>query len=121
MIDLMDRYRAWRDEFQKAIDERFYSLEYLDGLVWSGRAQFWSTDEAAIIAELKVYPGGAVVIEGVIAAGELDGIRKLIVVAEAWGRLHGAGFAKIESRLGWLRALKDDGYELWQTALVKEL
>ena len=114
-------YCRFRKVFAEAMDSRLYTIEHLDSLVWSGRARCWTSSRAAIVARLEVYPTGAVVIEGVIAAGELDAIRALIVEAEQWGRAHGAIAARIDSRAGWARALKNDGYAPFQTALMKEL
>ena len=114
-------YQRFRDDFAAAMDPRLYTIEYLDGLVWSGRAMFLCDDKAAIVFKLKRYPAGALVVEGVIAAGELEGVKTLIAEAEAWGRANGAAMAKIDSRSGWVRALKADGYRLHQSTLIKEL
>ena len=119
--EMWDEYVRFRPRFAEAMDGRLYPIEYLDALVWSGRAQFLSEEDSAIVFEAKTYPSGALAVEGVIAAGELDGIRKLIAKAEAWGRAHGAIIAKIDSRSGWVRTLKGDGYAMFQTSLVKEL
>ena len=114
-------YQRFRPAFAEAMDPRFYTIDYLDALIWSGRAQFLCSEDSAIVFEIKPYPSGALAVEGVIAAGELEDIRALIAKAEAWGRAHGAVFAMINSRSGWVRALKEDGYALFQSALVKEL
>jgi hypothetical protein len=115
-------YLSWRDRFAVAMDARLYTLEYLDYIATQGRGQFWSTDEAAIIAEVKTYPTGARVIHGLIAAGDLNEIVKtLIPTAEEWARKQGCMFAIIESREGWVRELKDSGYEVYQTCVRKVL
>jgi hypothetical protein len=114
-------YQLWRPAFAELMDPRFYTIGWLDAEIWSGRARAWCTDEAAIVATLKIYPAGGREVHGVIAAGELNAIRRLIPHAEIWGREQGAIVAGIESRAGWARALRDDGYELHQTTLRKEL
>jgi hypothetical protein len=114
-------YRRFREPFVGAIDTRFFAIDQLDALLFSGRARLWSNEQAAIAAQLERYPSGALVLDGLIAAGELDAIKPLIATAEQWGRAHGATLAKIESRPGWVRALRNDGYAPFQTTIVKEL
>lgn len=118
---ILDTYRHWRDAFAEAIDPRFYSIDYLDGLVLTGRAFLWASDTAAIVAEVKTFPTGARVIHGLVAAGDLEGIKALIEQAEAWGKSQGCIAALIESRPGWARALKAEGYASFQTSIMKEL
>jgi len=113
-------YAAWRPLFAQAFDSRFYTIEHLDFIILKG-GRFWSNDKAAIVAEIRTYPTGNRAVEGVVAAGELNGIVKLIPLAEAWGRENGAIAAKIESRAGWIKALRNQGWEPFQTALMKGL
>lgn len=112
-------YLRFRDAFAGALDDRLYTIDHLDGLVLSGQARLWSNDKAAIVAELKIYPTGAMVVNGLIAAGEKDEIRKLIPEAEKWGRSIGCIAGEIESREGWAREMKDDGYRVHQVRLIK--
>lgn len=114
-------YLPWRTQFANVMDERFYTLAWLDEEVRSGRARCWADDRGAIIATLRTYPAGAVEVHGLIAAGELDAVKALIPLAEAWGCENGAIVASIASRAGWSRALSSDGYAVWQTELRKEL
>lgn len=118
---MIAEYELFRPLFAEAMDGRLYSIGYLDGLVHSGRARFWSSETAAIVAMLERYPTGILVVEGVIAAGELEGIKQLIPLALEWGRDNGATLGLIESREGWAKALKADGWEAHQLALTKEI
>jgi hypothetical protein len=116
----LSAYLDWRERF--AVDASLYTLDYLDYLVTEGRGKFWSTPEAAIVAEVKTYPTGAKVIHGLVAAGELSEITgHLIPVAEAWAKEHGCVYAIIESREGWMRQLRGSGYEPFQVSLRKAL
>lgn len=119
----MTPYQRWRPEFAKAIEGPLYDIDYLDYLVLGTRhAQLWTGDEAAIVTAFRYFPNRVVAIEGLVAAGDLDEIRnRLIPAAEEWGRLQGCAFAMIASREGWVRALKNDGYEPHQITLIKEL
>lgn len=114
-------YLAFRDHFAEAMDPQLYSIEYLDGLILSGQARFWRSEDAAIIAEIKTFPTGARVVHGLIAAGNLEGIKTLIPLAEQWGREWGCIGGMIDSRPGWARAMKQDGYAPHQVALWKDL
>jgi hypothetical protein len=115
-------YRRFRDRFAEAMDPAFYSIEYLDALIRSGRARLWVGAQAAIVAEIRNYPGGARAVHGLVAAGRMEEIGgTLIPQAEAWGKAQGCTHAIIESRSGWMRALKPQGYAPHQVALRKEL
>jgi hypothetical protein len=113
-------YALWREAFAEAFDPRLYTIGYLDNLVLSMRAQAWYSENAAIVTEVRTYPTGAKVIHGLVAAGDLEEIRDVLIPrAEDWARSIGCIMAIIESRPGWARALKD--YEPHQLAVRKEL
>ena len=115
-------YARFRPLFAEALDPRLYTIEHLDGLLHSGRAQIWFGEAAAIVTEVRTYPAGAAVIHGLVAAGDLDEIvGTLIPRAEAWARSIGCAMAIIESRPGWARALKRCGYAPHQLAVRKDL
>lgn len=114
-------YLRFRPAFAEAMDPRLYDIDYLDGLILSGRARFWRTDTAAIVAEIKLFPTGAKVVHGLIAAGDIEGIKSLIPLAEDWGRQVGCIGGMIDSRPGWARAMKSAGYAPHQLALWKDL
>ena len=115
-------YLRFRDAFAAVIDPRLYTIEWLDAQVLTGAVRLWIGREAAIVAQLKRYPTGAVDIEGLIAAGALaEIVSDLIPAAEAWARSIGCAGAIIQSRAGWARMLKSQGYQPYQLALRKEL
>ena len=125
----MSDYARFRGLFAEALDPRLYAVEHLDGLLYSGRAQIWFGEQAAIVTEVRTYPTGANVIHGLVAAATpasagagLDEIVDVLIPkAEEWGRSIGCVLAIIESRPGWARALKRRGYAPHQLALRKEL
>lgn len=114
-------YRFWRPAFAEVMDPRFYTLEWLDAEISEGRAKFWSNDQGAIVATLRTYPGGAVEVHGLIAAGDLTAIKALIPLAEHYGCENGAIVASIASRAAWSRALASSGYDLHQVELRKDI
>jgi hypothetical protein len=115
-------YVPWRDRFAKAIDPRLYTLEYVDSLIQAGTARLWTSPEAAIVAQIRIYPSGARVICGVLAAGDLGQIENdLIPQAEQWGRENGCILALIEGRGGWSKVMKKHGYGPFVTVIEKDL
>ena len=125
----MSEYARFRPLFAEALDTRLYTIEHLDDLLYSGRAQIWFGEAAAIVTEVRTYPTGTTVIHGLVAAttpasagaGLAEIVETLIPKAEAWGRSIGCVLAIIESRPGWARALRARGYAPHQAAVRKAL
>lgn len=120
-MNAITAYHIFRDQFRKAMDPAFYTIEYLDALLASGQAWIMAEPGSAIVIEIKDFPGGARVVHGLVAAGDMDGIKRLIAMAEQWGRANGCTKALIESRPGWARALRDVGYQPFQVSIVKDI
>lgn len=115
-------YLEFRSAFQGVVDERYWPMEWLDQRILSGAARFFRSENAAIVAELRQYPGGAIDVHGLIAAGDKrEIVGKLIPQAEAWGRENECLAGVVESRPGWAKALKPSGYEVAQVTVRKEL
>lgn len=118
----MNDYLRFRDQFAAALDPRFYTIEFLDGLIHDGLVLVIANEHSAIVVEIKEFPSGARAVSGVIAAGDKQEIASsLIPQAEAWGKANGCSFGMIESRPGWARVMKKHGYEMHQMTLVKEI
>lgn len=117
----MDAYQRHRQEIIGLLDQRFYPIEWLDRQVWVGRIRLMSNDTAIIGFEVKDYPGGARELNGLFAAGDLEGILDLIDRAEAFAMSLHCDVATIESRSGWARILKSRGYAPHQLRIRKEL
>ena len=115
-------YLRFRDQFEKATDPAFHPIEWLDQVMASRDAGIRASENAAIIFEVRNYPGGARVIHGLVAAGDLAEIRDVLIPeAEDFARSAGCTHAIIESRPGWAKVLKGQGYAPHQTAVMKEL
>lgn len=115
-------YRKFRPQLTEALDPAFYPIEFVDDLLRSGAAQLFTSEHAAMIAEIKDYPGGARVVHCLVAAGRMDEITDAIrPEVEAWGMRNGARQAIVESRSGWMRILRPHGYEPHQVAVIKQL
>jgi hypothetical protein len=115
---LPDAYTRFRNEFAGLLDERFYTLDWLDCQVFNGAIRALGNDKAAILFEFKRYPTGWLELQGTAAAGDLETIKdELIPAAEAVAKQMGCGSAQIESRAGWSKLLKD--YEVHQVSIKK--
>lgn len=115
-------YLSFRPAFSEVIDERYHTLDWLDAQVLQGKVQFWNSDNAALLTEIKTYPTGARDIHVVISAGDMREVVEILrPQAEEFGREAGCLAATVESRVGWARALKPHGYESHQLTVRKEL
>jgi hypothetical protein len=118
----MSGYQRFRTAFEALLDPRCYTIEWLDNQLASGKIRLWSTDDAAIIAEIKEYPTGARELHGLAAVGDMFVIvAELIPQAEKWGRKMECEFASISSREGWARVMAPFGYQPYQTTIRKAL
>lgn len=89
-----------------------------------GTAQFWATDKAALVTYVRQYPGGAVVVESIVASGPgaiEDIIEKFGPVVEKWARSIGAVQLRSEGRLGWVPTMKKHGWKYFQCTITKGL
>ena len=115
-------FERFRNGFAEAMDPRLFTIEWLDEGVRSGAILFWHTDDAAITADIRVYPTNARVLHGLYATGSLlDIIEQLIPTAEAFAREQGCRWAQIDSRQAWGRMLSGKGYGPYKTAILKDL
>ena len=115
-------YLTWRTAFAAAMDPRLHTPEWLDARILAGSAQFWRSDRAAAITEIRAYPTGAYDVHGLVAAGDVAEVRDRIVPqVETWARAIGALGIVVESRPGWARALRSAGFEPHQLAVRREL
>ena len=115
-------YLRFRDAFAEATDAAFHPIAWLDAQVLAGAAWPIVGRDAALVVEVRVYPGGARVAHGLVAAGELEEIvAELIPAAEDWGRRNACSIGLIESREAWAKVLKSRGWAPHQLALRKAL
>lgn len=111
-------YLQWRPAFADVIDETYYPIEWLDQQVIGGNAIFVCTDKAAALYEIKEYPSGAKDIHGLVCCGDLVHIvERLIPVAREHGRSLGCVGFLVESRPGWAKALKPQGFKVFQVSV----
>lgn len=117
-----ETYLRFRDQFAEVLDPERYTVSWLDRQVAFGAFHVLGNEDACILVEIRAYPTGAVDIHGMLAAGDLSEIiGHLIPQAEEFGRERGCSSASLASRSGWVRALKQSGYGIYQTELRKAL
>ena len=113
-------YEEWRDRLAEANDPAFWPITALDLELSEGRAQFWSDGEAAMVTRVVSYPGGAVCLDVLAAAGNLRKLTQQIApAAEEWARANGLTHLLVAGRPGWTRVLKN--WRHYQNVMVKEL
>jgi len=113
-------YVKWRHRLARANNAALIPIEHVDSLLSAGLAQFWATDDAAMVTQLNAWPGGAVTIEVIAAAGKKsDILGPMHEAATEWGRANGATHVLVAGRDGWRRELPE--FHHYQTLLLKEL
>lgn len=118
----IDAYFRFRPQFLALLDQSLYPAEWFDAQIWTGNFRLFHTQDSAILVSIDRYPSGVLEAHGQAAVGKLAEITgSLIPYAEAWARSLGCKSAKIESREGWMREMRKDGYQVHQTTLRKAL
>lgn len=92
--------------------------EHILARILDGRAQLWTEPGAACVTSIERSDTGLREVNGWLAGGDLDGVRRIVARAEQWGREIGCQRALITGRRGWLRALP--GYREAATVLIKD-
>ena len=119
-------YLRFRDQFERLLDPRCYTIGWLDQQVLSGAFRPFVGERGAILVSIKTYPTWARELHGEGAAIELPGALQevenvLIPQAEDHGRKMGCEWAEIASRPVWDKRLKSRGYEQYQLSIRKDL
>lgn len=115
------QWARFRDRFGEAMSEGFWTLEDLEQKVAAKRAFFFPGHDAAMVAEIVVYPGGARVFQVLWACGDVAELLQMAPGVEAMGRMLGCTHALIEGQQAWQRLLKPLGYDLFSVTLRKAL
>lgn len=99
-----------------------YTLEQVRARVEdpSGRTQWWPGQRSAAVTEI-VQVGDKLVLNCWLAGGDLGELRDMIDAAELFARRLGCDSVQVSGRKGWVRALRDKGYEPIAYTVEKEL
>lgn len=83
-------------------------------------AQLWTSEKAAIVTSIQIWPNGFKELTHWLAAGDLDEALELNPIVEAWAAEKGCDRIVLPSgRKGWLRVLP--GYRAIAATIVKDL
>lgn len=83
------------------------------------RMLLWAGQESAILTSIVTYPTGLKIQHTFAAGGKRDGIKRMMVEVEAYGRAHGCHQQRGDGRLGWLRVFS--GYRIIGYRKAKDL
>ena len=119
MIELLYKYR---DLVESALKHSLgaYSFKDIVEAVEDQRMQFWVNDKCCVVTEVLNLPQ-IKTLHVFLAAGELDGIRSLENDAAEWAKSIGCNAFTLSGRSGWVKALKNDGWEVAHTTMIKRL
>ena len=89
--------------------------------ILTNRYQLWPNKNSAVVTEVVVYPQ-LKDLHYFLAGGNLDELKQMRPVIEAWGKSVGCSRVSLAGRKGWAKTfLKDEGYEPKWFILAKEL
>ena len=112
-------YAVWRDELAEANDPAFMPIEEIDKRLAEGRAQFWCDGKVALVTEVIAHPGGAVTVDALAVAGDMEALNETIEPAvTAWAEPF-ASHLRVIGRPGWVRV--KTGWKHEQSILTRAL
>ena len=119
---MSNNYADWRDRLTQANDPDFFPITFVDEVLTDGRARFWCDGRAALVTIERAYPGGALCVEALAAAGDMEALVETIEPALCdYARAIGATHLRVEGRTGWPRILKRAGWTHDQAVLFKDM
>jgi len=119
---LLSQWARFRDGFAEAMtDDGYWTIEELENRVASRRAFFFPGANAAMVAQIEVYPGGAKVFQVHWATGDVAELLKMAPGIESLARMMGCTETLIEGREAWRKLLEPMGYRLFSVTLRKTL
>lgn len=113
-------WEHWRDEFARAVDGSYHSIEGIEASLADGRCEFLDAGDCAFVVEIVRYPK-TTACQVLWTAGTIEAILNAGDGLHAWAMLKGCDEMLIEGNPAWQRALKHRGYEVWSVTLRKPL
>lgn len=100
---MADSYADWRERLEGANDPAFMPIEEIDRRLAEGLAQFWCDGKVALVTEVIQHPGGAVTVDALAAAGDMDALNENIEPAVMQWAKPFATHLRVIGRPGWAR------------------
>ena len=115
-----ERVREW---LEAALADRapLHDLNSVVEAIEAKEAQLWVGKASCMVTQIDDFPTGARVMTVWLAAGDLDDVMAGRPQVEEWARAAGCTQIIIEGRPGWVRTLKDHGFEHYATSVRKML
>ena len=111
------------DNIQKALNfgGNVYTIEDVEELIATGKAQVWPGQDSVIVTEIISYPQ-AKHLHLFLAGGNLDELEAMLPEILDWGREQGCTRASLSGRRGWERSfLRDQGWKPNLVIMEKEI
>lgn len=121
-MSLEAEFTRCREWLQAALDHSggTHTLEDVYDGVKAGALFFWPGKRSAAVTEIIEYPQRRV-FHTFLAGGDLDEIRDMEADATEFAMHLGCDAMSIAGRRGWVKALKDRGYQEYLTTVIKPL
>lgn len=99
-----------------------YDTAYVWDEIEAGRAQLWWGKNSALVTRIETYATGKRECVGWLAGGELEELIKIEEDVSRWAKSKmGCSRFRIVGRRGWLKALKEKGYQESFTVMSREI
>lgn len=119
LFDRLAHCRKWIEDALAYGDDN-HSFDNIAGGVLSGRYRLWVRPNGCAVTEIITYPRKRVC-NVFLAGGEMQTIKDLQAPCEEYARANGCSSLVLTGRKGWVRALKDYGWNEVHTSLERKL
>ena len=118
---MKNSYSDWRERLFSALDERLYTIDWLDEKFNAG-AKLIALDNSAALVDVATYPNGIKELRYIAAFGEIKTLtEKVSEEAERFAVQKGCSVIKIKSRDAWAKLMEPMGFYKYQQIIEKVL
>lgn len=114
----IERCRPWIEAALEYSGGTHEFSDIVDGL-GKGHLQLWPTPRGCIVTEIVVFPKKRV-LNVFLGGGELNQILDMHESVIDWARSQGCSALTMSGRAGWVKPLKDHGWDRQHVSYVKE-
>jgi hypothetical protein len=118
---LLSQWARFREQFAAEMGDGFYTIEDLEQRIAHRRAFFFPGQNAALVGQIEVYPGGERVFQFLWSVGDAEELVRIVPGCEALARMMGCTGALWEGPASWAEPLATLGYKPWSVTLNKRL
>lgn len=113
----------YAEDLQKALDlgGEAYTIQDIEDMIATGKAQMWPGETSIIITEIINYPR-AKHLHLFLAGGNLDELESMLPEIIEWGKTQNCDRVSLSGRRGWERSfLREMGFKPTLVIMEKEL